>query len=108
MAGLTSAANLGGVAGGRLEDEVDTIGITNEHRGSISHCVSLPDLHDHMTIYLDSSVTCEDYHYWANRSCEYEKHIRTDNAGLRQIDNLIIDKKITNEEFAVIALEKSY
>ena len=101
MAGLVSAANLGGIADARLGDEADAIGTNYEHRGSISHDIPPPDLHGHKTIYLDSSVTFEDYHYWANRSREFEKHIRTDNVGLRQIGNLLIGKKIKNSEPAL-------
>ena len=101
MAGLVSASNLGGIADPRLGDEADAIGTSYEHRGSISHNIEPPDLHGHKTIYLDSSITFEDYHYWANRSREFEKHIRTDNVGLRQIGNLLIGKKIKNEQPAL-------
>ena len=97
MAGLISAANLGGVADARLGDETDAIGTTFEHRGSVSQSFQPPDTHGHNSIYLDSSITFEDYNYWANRSREYERHIRTDNVGLRQVANLIIGRKIKNE-----------
>ena len=96
MAGLISAANLGGIADARLGDEPDAIGTTYEHRGSVAQSIQPPDSHGHNNIYLDSSITFEDYDYWANRSREYEKHIRTDNVGLRQVANLIIGKRINN------------
>jgi hypothetical protein len=97
MASTVSAANLGGVADPRLGDEADVIGTTKEHRGGISGEIPPPDPHGHNTIYLDSSITFENYHYWANRSREFEKHIRTDNAGLAQLGNLLLGKKIPNE-----------
>ena len=97
MAGLLSAANLGGIADARLGSEADAIGTTQEHRGSINHMVAPPDTHGHNTIYLDDSINFETYHYWANRSRDFEKRIRTDNAGLRQVANLVVGKKIKDE-----------
>jgi hypothetical protein len=91
MAGIVSAANFG--EDPRLSiNEADAIGTT--HHGDILP----PDTHGHNTIYLDNSITFENYHYWAKRSREFEKHIRTDNQGLAQIFNLIIGKKIAPEE----------
>jgi hypothetical protein len=92
MAGLLNAANLG-IADPRLGNEPDAIGTTNEHRASVSHQVAPPDLHGHRTIYLDSSITFEDYHYWANRSREVEKHMKVGNLGLAGVVNLLIGKK---------------
>ena len=92
MAGLMNAANLG-IADPRLGDEGDVIGTTQEHRGSISQQVAPPDLHGHRTIYLDSSIQFEDYHYWAQRSREVEKHMEVGNLGLAGIFNLLIGKK---------------
>ena len=63
MAGVVSGANLGAVADPRLGDEVDYIGTTDEGRGGISHEIGAPDTHGHNTIYLDSSITFENYHY---------------------------------------------
>jgi len=91
MAGVTSGVNLGDA---RLGDEVDVIGTTDDYRGGISHEIAPPDPHGHNTIYLDSSITFENYHYWANRSRAFEKHIRTDNAGLQQIGNMLIGRKV--------------
>jgi hypothetical protein len=97
MTTVVSAANLGGVADSRLGGEADAIGTTEEHRGGISDEIAAPDTHGHNTIYLDSSIMFENYHYWANRSREFEKHIRTDNAGLAQVSNMILGRKIPNE-----------
>jgi len=97
MTTTVSAANLGGVADARLGHEADAIGTTAEHRGGILHDIAPPDTHGHHTIYLDSSITFEDYHYWANRSRAFEKHIRTDNAGLAQLGNILIGRKIPDE-----------
>ncbi len=63
MAGVVSGANLGAVADPRLGDEVDYIGTIDEGRGGISHEIGAPDTHGHNTIYLDSSITFENYHY---------------------------------------------
>lgn len=63
MAGVVSGANLGAVADPRLGDEVDYLGTTDEGRGGISHEIGAPDTHGHNTIYLDSSITFENYHY---------------------------------------------
>ncbi|RFU33150.1 hypothetical protein B7463_g3182, partial [Scytalidium lignicola] len=97
MTSLVSAANLGGVADARLGDEADAIGTTDEHRGGVSHDIPPPDTHGHNTIYLDSSITFENYLYWASRSREFERHIRTDNVGFAQLGQLLLGRKIKNE-----------
>jgi hypothetical protein len=63
MAGVVSGANLGAAADPRLGDEVDYIGTTDEGRGGIPDDIGAPDPHGHNTIYLDSSITFENYHY---------------------------------------------
>jgi hypothetical protein len=94
MAGIVSAANFG--EDPRLSiNEADATGTTHTPP---DHDILPPDTHGHNTIYLDDSITFENYHYWANRSREFEKHIRTDNQGLAQIFNLIIGKKLAPEE----------
>ena len=98
MATTVSAASLDGVADPRLGDEADAIGTIDEHRGGVSDEIAAPDPHGHNTIYLDNSITFENYHYWANRSRAFEKHIRTDNAGLAQIGNMLIGRKIQHEQ----------
>ena len=98
MAGIVSAANLGGVADPRLGSEADAIGSSEEHRGGIANEIEAPDPHGHNTIYLDNSITFENYHYWAKRSRAFEKHIRTDNAGIAQIFNIMLGRKIKDEQ----------
>ncbi|KAJ5098129.1 hypothetical protein N7532_005130 [Penicillium argentinense] len=93
MAGNISAANIGGVADARLGVEADVIGTKDEHPESMSHEISPPILHGPGSIYLDTSITFENYVYWANRSREVEKNIRTDNAGFAQLGRTVIGKK---------------
>jgi hypothetical protein len=88
MAGIVSAANLG-IADPRNGDEVDAIGTTKEHRGSISAQVAPPDLHGHRTIYLDTSIKFEDYLHWAKRSREVEKHIVVGTLGFAGVWQLL-------------------
>lgn len=85
-----SAANLGGVADPRLDSgDADAIGT---HRDSIiheqppgyegnAHGIGPPETHGHNTIYLDSTISFEAYHYWAQRAREFESHLST-NYGL--------------------------
>lgn len=106
MAGNISVANIGGIADPRLRPEADIIATTEErpepdlqdgppsYEGSNEHDIPAPILHGPGSIYLDSSITFENYHYWANRSREIEKRIPTDNAGFSQLGKLMIGKKI--------------
>lgn len=87
-------ATLGGIDDARLSNEVNVIGTAYDQQGDISQEIGAPDPHGHNTIYLDSSITFENYHYWANRSRQFEKNIRTDNVGLQQIGNLLIGRKV--------------
>ena len=89
---MAKPGNLG-IADPRLGQESDAIGTTQEHRASVSHQVAPPDLHGHRTIYLDSSINFEDYHYWAKRSREVEKHFEVGNLGLAGTFNLLIGRK---------------
>ena len=77
MAAPMGAGNLGGVGDARLSVDVDDIGTRHD---SIIHQVGPPDTHGHNTIYLDSSITFETYHWWAQRAREFEKDIPA-NAG---------------------------
>jgi hypothetical protein len=43
-------------------------------------------------IYLDSSITFEDYHFWANRSRDYEKTLETAHMGLAGWGRMLIGK----------------
>ncbi|OJJ48146.1 hypothetical protein ASPZODRAFT_112721 [Penicilliopsis zonata CBS 506.65] len=97
MSTFVSAANLGGVADPRLGGEADAIGTSDEHRADIAHEIEPPILEGHGAIYNDRSITFENYHYWATRSREIEKHIRTDNQGFSQIWSMIVGKKIEPE-----------
>ncbi|KAK4911321.1 hypothetical protein LTR66_017366, partial [Elasticomyces elasticus] len=111
MAGLASAANLGVVADPRLGEEAnrlgnasdtnwgagneaDAIGTSYEKRGSISHNIAAPELNGFHSIYHDKHIKFEDFHFWANRSREYEKTIRTDDKGFAQILRLVKGGKL--------------
>ena len=93
---MSTAANLGGVADPRLGDEADAIGTSHD---VVPGDVAPPDPHGHNTIYLDSSITFENYHYWANRSRAFEKHISTNDKGLQQIWNMVLGKKNPNQPY---------
>ena len=47
------------------------------------------------SIYLDSSITFENYVYWAKRSREIEKTISTADAGFAHLGKIILRKKIS-------------
>ncbi|KAJ5894623.1 hypothetical protein N7495_006314 [Penicillium taxi] len=101
MAGLVSAANLGGVADPRLGNEADIIGTSKEHSDAppiydVHSGIPPPVIQGSKSIYLDSSITFENYRYWAIRSREVEKHIRTDNKGLSVWKNKLLRRKITD------------
>ncbi|PWY86643.1 hypothetical protein BO70DRAFT_333027 [Aspergillus heteromorphus CBS 117.55] len=105
MAGVFSNANLGGVADPRLGNEADIIGTEAEHRVAVEkpsgeplHNIPAPILHGRGNIYLDTSITFENYHYWANRSREVEKEIRTDNQGLQRLGKVLIGRKVEEED----------
>ncbi|KAJ5648144.1 hypothetical protein N7490_004516 [Penicillium lividum] len=98
MAGIISAANLGGVADPRLGDEADIIGTKKEHEVDVHHDIEPPNLDGKGNIYLDTSITFENYHYWANRSREVEKFIRTDNVGFAGLGKLLLNRKGKEEE----------
>ncbi|KAJ5760649.1 hypothetical protein N7520_007805 [Penicillium odoratum] len=98
MAGIISAANLGGVADPRLGNEADIIGTKKEHEVDVHHDIEPPNLDGKGNIYLDESITFENYHYWANRSREAEKFIRTDNVGFAGLGKLLLNRKGKEEE----------
>ncbi|KAJ5723994.1 hypothetical protein N7488_002029 [Penicillium malachiteum] len=99
MAGVISAANIGGVADPRLGDEADIIGTKKEHpEVDFHHQIEPPNLNGAGSIYLDTSITFENYAYWANRSREAEKSIRTDNVGFAALGNLLLNRKGKREE----------
>lgn len=94
MAGIISPADAGGVVDARTGSISSAIGTSHD---PIIKELAAPDSHGHNTIYLDSSISFENYHWWANRSREAEKNIST-NAGLKQIFNVMLGKKIREEE----------
>ncbi len=93
MAGMLSPADAGVVDArtGSISDDIGT-----SHDPFVKE-MAAPDSHGHNTIYLDSSISFENYHWWANRSRAAEKHIST-NAGLKQIFSVMMGKKIKEEE----------
>jgi hypothetical protein len=94
MAGILSPADAGGVVDARTGSISEDIGTS---RDPIVKEIAPPDSHGHNTIYLDSSISFENYHWWANRSREAEKLIDT-NAGLKQVFKVMLGKKIRQEE----------
>ena len=92
MAGVLSPAGAGVDA--RTNSVSGDIGTSHD---PIVSELAAPDTHGHNTIYLDNSITFENYHWWANRSREAEKLITTD-AGLKQIWSVLIGKTIRKEE----------
>ncbi|KAJ5811580.1 hypothetical protein N7474_007881 [Penicillium riverlandense] len=103
MAGNISAANLGGVADARLGEEADIIGTSKEYVPEDRlHQIPPPVLDGHQSIYVDSSIMFEEYRFWAQRSREVEKHIRTDNAGFAQLGKLMLGQK-PNPEIDTVA-----
>ncbi|RAL13124.1 uncharacterized protein BO97DRAFT_450505 [Aspergillus homomorphus CBS 101889] len=109
MAGLISAANLGAIADPRLGNEADLIGTEAEHGVIIDtnnhhdkhdhrslHTIAAPVMHGKGSIYLDTTISFENYLFWARRSREVEKHIRTDDKGLQQLGNVILGRRGSN------------
>ncbi|KAK5121581.1 hypothetical protein LTR85_004753 [Meristemomyces frigidus] len=90
---MASFANLGGVADPRLGEESDAIG--RGRHGSVAAAIAPTEgakdaRRRGSIIYTDSSIPFEDYHYWAQRSREYEKGITTANAGMVGMAKMII------------------
>lgn len=86
-----SAANLGGVADARVGDEAENIGTSR--RRSLAD-VPPPETHGHNTIYVDNTISFENYHFWANRAREYEKTITVGDKGFAQVGKMLIGKKV--------------
>ena len=91
MADKNFGANTGAVTDAHLHEgeKVDA----NDPAVSISREPAPEFLHGDRSIYLDSSITFEDYVYWAKRSREVEKHIPTDDAGFAHLRNKLFRKK---------------
>ncbi|PYH81842.1 hypothetical protein BO82DRAFT_310027 [Aspergillus uvarum CBS 121591] len=49
-------------------------------------------MHGSNNIYLDSSISFENYLFWAKRSRDFEKHIRTDNQGFQHMWNVMLGR----------------
>lgn len=84
---------LGGAADPRLGDEADNIG--KGRNGSIAaniHDSTVQQGRRRSVIYNDTSIEFEDYHYWANRSREYEKHIDVSGFGLQNLLKVSVGK----------------
>jgi len=91
--GFGNAAMLGGAADPRLGDEADNIG--KGRNGSIAaniHDSTVQQGRRRSVIYNDTSIEFEDYHYWANRSREYEKHIDVSGFGLQNLLKVSVGK----------------
>jgi hypothetical protein len=94
MAGILSPADAGAIVDARTGSISSAIGTSAD---PFVKEIAPPDSHGHNTIYLDNSISFENYHWWANRSREAEKRITT-NAGLKQIFSVMIGKKIREED----------
>lgn len=92
MAGTMPVAALAS-ADPRLGDEADIIGTSKETKEtSRSDSESSPPRLGSVA-YTDSSVTFEEYHYWANKTREYEKTLSTKDAGLQSLVWTLLGKK---------------
>ena len=91
--GYGGAAGLGGVADPRLGDEADAIG--KGRNGSTAegiHDSVVRDTRRGSINYNDSTVSFEEYHYWAQRSREYERTIDVSNTGLQGTMKVLLGK----------------
>jgi hypothetical protein len=91
MAGNISVTNLG-LADARI-DEAEVVNPKQEQTTPVSQEVPPSVLHGNGTIYLDSSITFENYAYWAKRSREVEKSFSTADAGFASLGNVLLGKK---------------
>ena len=71
---MTTFANIGGVADPRSGDQADFIGGSND---TPTHQPGRNDGRRGSTVYTDSSIQFEEYHWWANQSRAYEKNMPT-------------------------------
>ncbi|KAI7189897.1 oligopeptide transporter protein [Hortaea werneckii] len=88
----TNFANLGGVADPRSGDQPDYVGTTHD---TPRH--NAQNQRRHSFMYSDSSITFEEYNWWAERSREYEKELSTEGAGIQGVLNMLIGKKTKKE-----------
>ncbi|KAH9824593.1 Transmembrane amino acid transporter protein [Teratosphaeria destructans] len=95
MAAFVSPAGLGGVADPRLGDEADNIGKARHGSVAANYAPGPADTGRRgSAIYTDSSITFEDYHYWAGISREQEKSLETKGVGLSGWVRLLVGKGI--------------
>lgn len=87
-------AGMGATLDARTGSVSEDIGTSHD---PIVHEIAPPDTHGHNTIYLDSSITFENYLWWANKSREHEKHVSTDH-GISQLFKAMLGKSIRKED----------
>lgn len=99
MAGVVSMANLGGVDDPRQSEAVDHIGESHDTDFPVAEKpghdnVPKPSARRQGSVdmYTDSSISFEEYHWWANKSREYEQGIRADK-GFSSLLHVITGKK---------------
>lgn len=101
-------ANVGGVADPRVTNEPDILGTSIDQHGHGLHPdqdysrragnkenvarQGSSDSRRMSTMYTDSSISFEEYHFWANKSREYEKTIKA-NKGFATIFNVFLGRK---------------
>jgi hypothetical protein len=84
-------AQLGGVDDPRLSSAVDRIGESKDIDFPVKEVA--PEGNRRMSIvYTDSSIPFEEYHWWANKSREYEQHLKADQ-GYGSIFQVLLGKK---------------
>lgn len=87
---FSQPALVGGVDDVRMHSKaVDGIGTSHD---KMFAKLGPADAHGHNTIYLDTSIPFEGYHWWAARSRAVEKFISAD-AGYKQLLNTMLGKK---------------
>ncbi|KAH9840414.1 Transmembrane amino acid transporter protein [Teratosphaeria destructans] len=98
-------AQVGGVDDPRLSEAVDHIGEKNDAVFP-AHELNRSDARRMSLIYTDSSIPFEEYHWWANKSREYEQHLKADQ-GLGNLWQVITGKKPKKEGLAGIVAPAS-
>ncbi|KAJ5770331.1 uncharacterized protein N7511_002382 [Penicillium nucicola] len=74
-------------------DEPQVVNPKQDQPSLIANEIPPSVLHGSGSIYLDSSITFENYAYWAKRSREIEKSMPTTSAGVASLKNLLTGKK---------------
>lgn len=89
MAGAIPAAGMASVDP-RMGEDADIIGTSKEYD---TQPPEYADARKGSIVYTDKSVTFEEYHYWANRTRDYEKTLSTKDAGIGSWFSVLIGKK---------------